>query len=72
MTRWNRQTWGRGSVSRGHRCGSRRDRGQTDSAYVTRCTELMHRVQKGRPSHQSCHVDMKYKFWPHLQARILP
>jgi hypothetical protein len=35
MTRWNRQTWGRGSVSRGDRCGTQRDRGRTDSAYVT-------------------------------------
>jgi hypothetical protein len=34
MTRWNCQTWGRGSVSRGDRCGSWYDRGQTNGVYV--------------------------------------
>jgi hypothetical protein len=72
MTRWNRQTWGRGSASRKDRCSSRRDQGRTNSAYVTRCTELMRRSQKRCPSHQSFHVDAKYKFWPHLHARTLP
>jgi hypothetical protein len=27
---------------------------------------------KRRASHQSSHVEAKYKLWPHLQARILP
>jgi hypothetical protein len=27
---------------------------------------------KRRANHQSGHVEAKYKFWPHLQARILP
>jgi hypothetical protein len=35
MTRWNRQTWGRGSVSRGDRCGSWHDQGRTNDTYVT-------------------------------------
>jgi hypothetical protein len=35
MTRWNRQTWGHGSVSRRDRCGSWHDRGQTNGTYVT-------------------------------------
>jgi hypothetical protein len=27
---------------------------------------------KRRANHQSCHVEAKYKLWPHLQAHILP
>jgi hypothetical protein len=27
---------------------------------------------KRRINHQSSHVEVKYKLWPHLQARILP
>jgi hypothetical protein len=27
---------------------------------------------KRRANHRSCHVEAKYKLWPHLQARILP
>jgi hypothetical protein len=29
-------------------------------------------VLKQRPNHRSCHVEAKYKLWPHLQAHILP
>jgi hypothetical protein len=35
MTRWNRQTWGQGLVSRGDRYGSWHDQGRTNGAYVT-------------------------------------
>jgi hypothetical protein len=27
---------------------------------------------KQRVNHRSGHVELKYKLWPHLQARILP
>jgi hypothetical protein len=30
------------------------------------------RALKQRANHRSCQVEAKYKFWPHLQARILP
>jgi hypothetical protein len=49
---------GRGSVSRGDRHGSWRDRRWIDSDYVSKCTEA---------ARQS-----PIKLWPHLQARILP
>jgi hypothetical protein len=41
MTRWNCQTWGRGSVSHGDRCGSWHDRGRTNDAYFTSHTTSM-------------------------------
>jgi hypothetical protein len=28
-------------------------------------------VARWHPSHRSCQADARYKFWPHLQARIL-
>jgi hypothetical protein len=29
-------------------------------------------ARKWRTNHQSGHAEVKYKLWPHLQARILP
>jgi hypothetical protein len=29
-------------------------------------------MRKRRANRQSGHVEVKYKLWPHLQARILP
>jgi hypothetical protein len=49
MTRWNRQTWGCGSVSRGDRCGSWHDRGRTNSAYVTSHTTSTQDTSFGPP-----------------------
>jgi hypothetical protein len=49
---------GRGSVSRGDRLGSWRDRRRIGSEYVSKCMEA---------ARQSL-----VKLWPHLQARILP
>jgi hypothetical protein len=49
---------GHGSVSRGDRRGSWRDRGRTGSKYVSERTEA---------ARQST-----IQLWPHLQARILP
>jgi hypothetical protein len=49
---------GSGSVSRGDRRGSWRDRRRTGSDYVSK------RMEAARRS--------PIKFWPHLQARILP
>jgi hypothetical protein len=49
---------GRGSVSRGDRRGSWRDRRRTGNDYVSKCTEAVRQSP--------------VKFCPHLQARILP
>jgi hypothetical protein len=49
---------GRGSVSRGDKRGSWRDRRRTDSDYVSERTETAHQSPT--------------RLWPHLQARILP
>jgi hypothetical protein len=49
---------GRGSVSCGYKCGSRRDQRWIDDDYISRRTEA---------AHQS-----PIKLWANLQARILP
>ena len=56
---------GRGLVSRGDRYGSRSDRKRFTEG--TSADAL-----KRHANHQSSHVKAKYKFWPHLQARMLP
>jgi hypothetical protein len=49
---------GRGSVNRGDKRGSWCDRRRSGSDYVSKCTEAVRKLT--------------VKFWPHLQARILP
>jgi hypothetical protein len=49
---------GRGSVSRGDRCGSWRVRRRTGSDYISKHTKVARQLP--------------VKLWPHLQARILP
>jgi hypothetical protein len=39
MTRWNRQMWGHGSVSRGDKCGSWHYRGRTNVTSRTMSTQ---------------------------------
>jgi hypothetical protein len=49
---------GHGSVSRGDRCGSRRDQGRTGSNYTNRRAKTA--------------IQSPIKLWPHMEARILP
>jgi hypothetical protein len=58
VARQNHHVWGHGSVSRGDRCGSWRDRRRTGSDYVSKHTEAARQLP--------------VKLWPHLQARIVP